>query len=53
LHRHRLIEPVLLADLRDHGRVALLAGHDQRGSPGKKLLQREIKHRHENSVGIS
>ena len=47
LHRHRLIEPVLLADLRDHVGIALLAGHDQRRIARQQLLQREDHHRHE------
>ncbi len=37
LHRDRLIEPVLLADLLDHGGIALLAGHDQRGIAGQQI----------------
>ena len=47
LDRHRLIEPILLADLLDHFGIALLARHDQRGIAGQKLLQREDQHRHE------
>jgi hypothetical protein len=47
LHRHRLIEPVLLADLRDDIRVAFLARHDQRRIARQQLLQREDQHRHE------
>ena len=47
LHRHRLIEPVLLADLLDHGRVALLARHDQRRIARQQVLQRKDQHRHE------
>ena len=47
LHRDRLIEPILLADLLDHLGVAVLARHDQRGIAGQQLLQREDQHRHE------
>ena len=47
LHRDRLIEPVLLADLRDHVGIALLARHDQRRIAGQQMLQRKDQHRHE------
>ncbi len=47
LDRHRLIEPVLLADLFDHFGIALLARHHQRRIAGQQLLQREDQHRHE------
>ena len=47
LHRERLIEPVLLADLLDHLGIALLAGHDQRRIARQQLLQRKDQHRHE------
>ena len=46
LHRDRPIEPVLLADLRDDGGIALLAGHHQRGIAGQQMLQREDQDRH-------
>ena len=38
---------ILLADLLDHGRIALFAGHDQSGIARQQLLQREDDHRHE------
>ena len=47
LHRDRLIEMVLLADLLDHGRIALFAGHHQRRVARQQMLQREDQHRHE------
>ena len=47
LNRDRLIELVLLADLRDHGGIALLAGHHQRRIARQQLLQREDQDRHE------
>ena len=47
LHGDRLIEPVLLADLLDHGGIALLAGHHQRRIARQQMLQREDQHRHE------
>ena len=47
LHRNRLIEPVLLADLGDDLGIAFLAGHHQRRIAGQQLLQREDQDRHE------
>ncbi len=43
----RLIEPVLPADLLEHLRVALLAGHRQRRVARQQLLQAEDDHRHD------
>jgi hypothetical protein len=42
-----LIEPVLVTDLFDHGRIALLARHDQRGVARQQMLQREDQDLHE------
>ena len=36
-----------MTDLLDHGGVAFLAGHDERGIAGQELLQREDQDRHE------
>ncbi len=47
LHRDRLIEPILFADLLDHRGIAVLARHDHRGIARQQLLQREDQHRHE------
>ena len=47
LHRDRLIEVILRADLRDHGGIALLAGHHQRRIARQQMLQRKDQHRHE------
>ena len=47
LDGNRPIEVILLANLLDHGRVALFAGHDQGGVARQQLLQREDDHRHE------
>jgi len=51
LHRNRLIEPVLLADLFDDGGIAFLAGHHQRGSPGNRCCSEKIRIDTKNSVG--
>jgi hypothetical protein len=47
LHRDRLIEVILRADLRDHIGIALLAGHDKRRIARQQMLQRKDQDRHE------
>ena len=47
LHRQRLVEPVLLADLLEDLGVAVLARHDERRIARQQLLQQEDDHRHE------
>ena len=51
-HRQRLVEMQLLAQVRDHGRVALLAGEDRSpGSPGSSCCSPKISIETKISVG--
>ena len=47
-HRQRLVEVQLLAQVRDDGRVAVLAGQHDRGIARQQLLQAEDQHRDED-----
>jgi hypothetical protein len=47
-NRQRLVQVHLLAQVRDHGRIAVLAGEHDGGIARQQLLQAEDQHRHED-----
>ena len=53
LHRDRLIEAVLLADLRDHVGIASSPAMTSAGSPGSNCCSEKISTDTKNSVGMS
>ena len=46
--RQRIVEVHLLAQVRDDGRIAILAGEHDGGIARQQLLQAEDQHRHED-----